>query len=115
MTEIEIQQERISELIKLIQQNPSLKIVPMVDSELGGDDFSYYMGKWGKAEIDEVYHEDERIYFRSYDEEELGEQIFGRLESSNPAWDSPYLEERTKEELDEIKWGKAIDVKIDLP
>ena len=74
MAEIEIQQERISELIKLIQQNPSLKIVPMVDSELGGDDFSYYMGAWGKAEIDEVYHEDERIYFRSYDEEELGEK-----------------------------------------
>ena len=47
MTEIEIQQERISELIKLIQQNPSLKIVPMVDRELGGD---YFLIIWASGE-----------------------------------------------------------------
>lgn len=47
MTEIEIQQNNINELIKLSQQYPSLKIIPMVNGELGGDDFIYWMGNWG--------------------------------------------------------------------
>ncbi|MGF7045747.1 hypothetical protein J2T13_000207 [Paenibacillus sp. DS2015] len=115
MTEIEIKQNNINELLKLIQENPDLPIVPMVDGDLGGDDFGYYMGKWGKAEIDEVYHEDERIYFRSDDEEELEEKIYFRLESENPAWSDSYSEEKAKEAMAEIEWEKVITVNIGLP
>lgn len=99
----------------LIQQNPELPIVPMTAGELGGDDFAYWMGSWGNAAIDEVYHEDERIYFKSQDEDELEEQIFNRLESYNPAWSDTYLQEKTTEEYETIKWKKVITVKIELP
>ena len=42
------------ELFRLMKENPELPIVPMVDSEICGGDFAYYMGVWGWAEIDEI-------------------------------------------------------------
>lgn len=115
ITENEVKQKNINELLKLIQENPELSIVPMVDNELGGDDFSYYMGKWGKASVDEVYHRDERIYFRSDDEEELHEHYFDQLALNNPAWSATYLDEKTIEKINEIEWEKVITVRIELP
>jgi argininosuccinate synthase len=116
MNKIKKQQERFDGLLQLIKENPDLKIVPMVCQEVcAGDDFAYWMGKWGKAEIDEIYHEDERIYFRSIDEDELGDDIFNNLEEDNPHWSDSYLEEQTDKELSKINWKNAIVVKIELP
>ena len=112
----ENQQLNIKGLLKLIKNNPNLKIVPMVDNEVcGGDDFGSWMGSWGKGAIDEVYHQDDRIYFRSSDESEIEENIFNGLESENPAWSDKYLEEQTKEKEKEIEWEKVIVVRINLP
>lgn len=48
MKKKQTQQERVSNLLQLIKENPELKIVPMVDNEVCcGDDFSYWMGRWG--------------------------------------------------------------------
>lgn len=108
--------KNIEELIRLKAENPELEIVPMVQSEVcAGDDFSCWMGSWGKAEIDEVYHEDERIYFRSYDEDEIEERIFNRLESGNPSSSDSFLDEKVEEELAKIEWVKVIVVKIGMP
>lgn len=122
ITENEIQQNNINKLVKLSKENPKLKIVPMVDGELCGYEFSYYMGSWGKPEIDEVYHEDERIYFRSYDEEELIER------QADLIFDEKYPKRNELKEaeskivfndaeayVENLPWEKVITLKIVMP
>lgn len=120
--EMEIQQDNIEMLMKLTKDNPELKIIPMVNGELGGSDFSYWMGKWGKAEINEAYQEDERIYFRSYDEEELVEkQADFIFDSEFPththlnAKESEAVTIRAKLHVENLEWEKVIVVKIEMP
>lgn len=116
MTEIEAQNKRIEELLKLIKENPKLKILPMVGEDIVADDsYSYWTAKWGNAEIEEVYSENERIYFRSHDEEELEELAFDRLKELNPAWSDSYIEEKLKEEVNDYPWEKVILVYIVSP
>ena len=116
MTITEKQQSNIKELLVLIKENPNLEIVPMVDDEVfGGDGFTSWMGSWGRGEIDEVYHQDERIYFRSADEDEIEEEIFNQMEMGNPAWSDTCVEELTKQKEKEIEWEKVIVVRIDAP
>lgn len=63
MKYIDRQKNNIELLLNLIKENPELEIVPMVDGEVcQGDEYSYWMGKWGSAIIDQVYHSDDRIY-----------------------------------------------------
>lgn len=112
---IETQQNNFKELIELIENNPTLTIVPMVDSEIvASDDFGNWMGGWGKAELDEIYSDDERIYFRSTDEEEIVEKIVDHLE-----WDENLTEEEALEkaenEVKNYEWKKVIVVSIVLP
>lgn len=57
-----------NELFRLMRENPDLPVIPMVDSEICGGDFAYYMGCWGRAEIDEILiceNDYERIEFKS--------------------------------------------------
>lgn len=37
------------ELFKLMQENPELPVVPMVDGEIPGDDCGYWLGSWGAS------------------------------------------------------------------
>src|SRR6185312_9734508 len=122
MKEIEIQQNNINELIKLTQQYPDLEIVPMIDNDLGGDEYSYYMGKWGKPDIEEIYHEDERIYFRSDDEEELVEKkmdiIFDEEYVTHQYLNDEELKvvaDRATKQVEELEWEKVIVVYINCP
>lgn len=125
ITELESQKSKVEKLIQLIQQNPDLRILPMVDGELGGSDFAYYAGSFGHAEVDEVYYSDERIYFRSFDVERLEEEAFNRLESyvqmyndDKQAASSTYyarIEEKARQEVNNLEWTKVIVVKIEMP
>lgn len=46
--------EKITELLRLIKENPDLPILPMVDGEIcAGDDYGYWSGSWGTARVDE--------------------------------------------------------------
>ena len=114
-TEIEIQQEKVNGLIKLMKENPTLEVIPKVDTDVvGGDDYAYWTGVFGEAEIDETWSDDERIYFKSVDEEDLIEMA---LEGMNY---NPMLKDKTVEELrsmaeDEIsklEWERVITVDI---
>ena len=70
--EADIQADNIKNLMRLVAENPTLPIVPMVDSEIVEDDgHNSWMGKWGNAEIDYVLAIGERIYFKSLDDEGL--------------------------------------------
>jgi hypothetical protein len=111
LKKLEYQQENLKELINLTVENPTLNIVPMVNGEIvASDDFSHWMGSWGKPRIDEIFHDDERIYFKSQDLDELAESL-----SDNPAWCEECDEEQTYKEIEKYNWEKVILVHIELP
>lgn len=120
-TEIEIQKKNVQTLLDLIKDNPELKIVPMVDSDIVADDgYSSWLGSFGKAEIDYILNNGERIYFKSIDEEELIEDQIENIESeaqilhdSHPLWRP--IEERAAERVKGYGWEKVIAVWIGLP
>ena len=99
---------KIQELLKLIQDNPDLPIVPMVGTEVvGGDDYGCWMGAWGHARIDEftVYDDGDagRVCYRD-DMDDMIDSICGREDVS---------EEEATERVKNMEWTKAIIVSID--
>lgn len=113
--EIKIQQENIQTLIKLASKNPELKIVPMVETEVcSSDDYNYWTGNWGNAELDECYCFNGRIYFKSSDEEDLVDQYAYDL-GDNPKYKEMQDEEFYKiveEKVNNLPWEKVIVVYI---
>lgn len=105
MTNIEI-------LLDLIKENPELPILPMVDSEVVGDDsYTWWLGEWGKAEILHYYMGAERVHIKEFDDEE---DVLYDLNRRDYSDDDIY--DLSDEELDKlyesIPWAKAIMVKI---
>ena len=102
------------ELFNLMRENPELPVIPMVDGEIvAGDDFSYWMGSWGEARVDEVAIDEwdceGRILTKTYGEEELIEDI---AEIKYDGSDEAY--EKAKEDAKSL-WQKVIVVYIGLP
>lgn len=120
-TEIEIQKENVQSLLDLIKENPELKILPMIDAEIVADDtYGWWAGSFGKAEIDHIWNNGERIYFKSGAEEDLIESEIENIESeaqilheSHPLWRP--IEERAAERVEGYGWEKVIVVWIGLP
>ena len=61
--------------LKLVKKNPTLPIVPMVDNEIVGEDYGYWLGAFGRAEVGEYACWDDR-YFT--DREEFKEHYYDR-------------------------------------
>ncbi|MCC8192867.1 MAG: hypothetical protein LIO41_07525 [Ruminococcus sp.] len=111
-TENEIQQEYIQTLLKLVQENPELPIVPMVDADIMGDDYGYYAGNWGKAMVDEYIVINDYIAFKSDDD------VFDVLERylSTEEWEAlPEKESECRPYYENLPWTKAIVVYITTP
>ena len=106
---------KIINLLTLIKENPELKILPMVNSEcVGGDDYSYWSAEWGKAEIDEYYTNDERIYFKENDYDELVEKYMDSIvEDLETLVTDEELGIMAEKVVNDLKWIKAIVVHID--
>lgn len=116
MKMIKRQQENIEKLLELIKENPELEILPMVDSEcVQGEDFAYWMGEWGEAEVDEYFHLDERVYFKSEDYEEMVDTMIGNLDDDFPNMPDDEIEKLAKNMVDNEAWTKAIIVRINNP
>lgn len=112
-TGIELQQEKAKHLFNLIKENPELEIMPMVNSEIVvSDDWSYWVGSWGDAEVDEYWCNDERIYFRSQDEDELTENVM--CDEIDENIDDKEAERLAEEIVKNYNWKKAIVVKIEM-
>lgn len=106
-------QEKVEQLLKLIQENPDLEIMPMVDYEVAcSDEYRWWTGSWGEASIDEYWKKDERIYFRSDDEEELIDDVICELNNDLTGEEA---EEKAKEIVKGYDWTKAIIVRIETP
>lgn len=116
--EIEFQQENLNNLLNLMKDNPTLRVVPMVDSDIvGGDDYSCWLGRFGKAEVDEIWSDDERIYFRSWDFENLVDEF---MESSDNEELFKNLSDDeaikiAENHIDDLNWEKVISVRIHTP
>lgn len=102
------------ELFKLMQENPDLPVVPMVDGEIPGDDSGYWAGAWGGAHIDEylLTYNHEWMVFKSDGD------VFGVLErhlTDEEFEKLPETEEECRPFYDALPWTKAIIVYINLP
>ncbi|MDU2491678.1 MAG: hypothetical protein E7D27_14010 [Clostridium celatum] len=116
--EIEIQQENINTLIKLMKENPTLEVVPMVDTEVvASDDYSCWLGKFGRVEIDEIWSDDERIYFKSLDDEDLIDMTLEGMECDDKfnGLSNEELLKIAEKEVENLAWEKVIVVRIDTP
>lgn len=112
MNKIEKQKANVDKLLELIKKNPTLRIMPMVETDVvASDDFSWWMADWGKASIEEVYIADERVYIRSKDEDTLMEELI---------WVDEFIEGLSEEEaikkaenvVNNYKWEKVISIEI---
>lgn len=112
MNNLEKQQNNVKELLKLIKENPDLKIVPMVDSEICGDDYGYYSGDWGIAELDEYHCSDGRIYFKEQDFEELVDDFIQNSYEEYKDLTDEELEKLAERQVNNKPWIKAIVVNI---
>ena len=106
---------KIKELLKHIQENPDLPIVPMVDGEIvGSDEYRRWLGGWGSSRIDEYLVGEERLYFREDDDsDEIDATLTDRGIFSGDCEDMS--DEEIKAAYAALPWTKAIIVNIDLP
>lgn len=107
--------KNIQELLKLIKENPTLPIIPMVEYDVVGEDYGSWMGKWGKAHIDRYLlpPDSERpiIFENDYTVGEVIERWFSdeeleKLPDNEVEWQKIY---------DNLPWTKAIIVRISVP
>ena len=102
---------KLAALLDLINENPHLPIVPMVNSEIvSADDYAYWLGSWGTASIEKYYHGEERIYF--YDERDMEDVL---VEVKGWDWLETSSEEEDLEVYRSLPWIKCIVVYIELP
>lgn len=112
------QRDNFKHLLELVNSNPDLPIMPMVDSEIVADDcHGWWVGGWGNASIEDVWNNDERIYIRSEVEDTLIDEV------SDNICDEPDYANLTDEEfrnkarsiVDSYNWKTVIAVRINLP
>lgn len=101
------------EFFKLMQENPDLPVVPMVDSDIVADDCGYWLGAWGHSEIGEYLIGEERVFFREDDDPSELERVL----SDKFGYDAieEWSDEEWKKAYAELPWIKAIIVYINLP
>lgn len=104
--------ENLLALLKLMQENPELPVVPMVDSEIVCDDgYARWLGAWGSSYIGEYLITKEQVRFREDDdmyeiemtlEEQIGSDAFGGMS-----------DDEAKKAYAALPWVKAIILNID--
>lgn len=115
--EIETQKENLNKLIELMKGNPTLRVVPMVDSDIVGEDgFSWWLGSFGECEIDYLWTDNERVYFKSNDEEDLVDRLLEDMDTNGILRNlsDEELLERAENTIEELEWEKVIAVQIDV-
>lgn len=103
------------ELFKLMQENPELPVVPMVDSEIVADDcYNRWLGAWGSSYVGEYIIGGERIYFREDDDIDEVERAITDGSVTYEEFEA-MSDEEAKAVYNSLPWVKAIIVNIDLP
>lgn len=96
--------------IKLVQENPELPVVPMVDYEVVAEDCGYWLGNFGFCEVGEYTCYNDRFYD---DKDSFIEDYY------NDTYDDGRYDGLTDKEIDKLIaeetadwWTKAIIVYI---
>lgn len=110
---------RNSEFLKLVKENPDLPIVAMVDNEVcGGDDYGWWLGSFGRAEVTEYttveIRGDMRFITRG-DQDEAEEYFADKILDEHPELSNEEVEKQAHEKAEALPWVKAIVVWIGLP
>lgn len=107
------EKEYREELFKLMQENPELPVVPMVDSEIVADDgYNRWRGAWGGSYIGEYLTGEECIYFREDDDPYEVDKV---LTEKCDDYDENTTDEEAAKAYADLPWIRAIIVNIDLP
>lgn len=114
MNKIERQQTNVTHLMELIKENPVLRIMPIVYTDIvTSDDFAWWMGGWGKAELIEIYIGEERIYLRD-DEDELIDEVAVLIQDIEGLTEEESYQ-KAETEVKNYPWEQIIAVRITLP
>lgn len=114
---IEIQQENLNKLIRLMKENPELRVIPMVDQEVvNSDDYCYWAASFGEPRIDYIWGDDERIYFKD-DEEDLIEKKRDSMvdEEEFKNFTDEEFDKYAEDYVENLEWEKIITLNIELP
>lgn len=103
------------ELFRLMQENPELPVVPMVDSDIVADDrYNLWMGSWGNSHIGEYVLGRDYTHFR--EDDDWGNVEWTLLDGFvNYGTFEGLTDEEVKSGYAALPWIKAIIVNIDLP
>lgn len=106
--------EQTKRLLSLVEENPTLRVFPMVHYEVvAGDDYAYWGGIFESVSVDEVYTNDERIWFRSEDEESMIDDVFENIETTDIP-DDDDAKARAAEIVKNYEWEKVIVLRIGI-
>lgn len=109
----ENEKENREELFRLMQENPELPIVPMVDYEIVADDSGRLIGSWGSSYIGEYLIGEEQVHFREDDDPSEVDKVLS--ERYGDDYYTDMTDEQEAEAYAGLPWIKAIIVNIDLP
>lgn len=109
----ENEKENREELFRLMQENPELPIVPMVDYEIVADDSGRWLGSWGSSYIGEYLIGEEQVHFREDDDPSEVDKVLS--ERYGDDYYTDMTDEQEAETYAGLPWIKAIIVNIDLP
>lgn len=109
----ENEKENREELFRLMQENPELPIVPMVDYEIVADDTGRWLGSWGGSYIGEYLIGEEQVHFRENDDPSEVDKVLS--ERYGDDYYTDMTDEQEAEAYAGLPWVKAIIVNIDLP
>lgn len=114
---MEKQKNYVKNLLELVNQNPNLRVVPMVEYEVcGGDECPWWEGEISSSSIEEIVSKDEFVYIKSKDKQKLIEDVMEE-DFLNVGFD--VSEEEAKEhamrKVNAYDWEKVIVVRIVTP
>ena len=106
---------KLSKLIKLIQENPDLPILFAVNSEVvPEDDGNIYLGECSECDINEIYKGRRYWHFKDDDEEDVLTDLAGCKYSHDFDGNDIYelSDEEWKNLFESLPWEKAIFIYI---
>lgn len=103
---------KVKELLKLMQENPDLPVVPLVDSDVVADgDHSNWLAGWGNACVGHYLSGEDRYYIKEDDDpQDILEEVMGY-----DAYCALPEDEGLDALCDALPWKKVIFVYITTP
>lgn len=109
--------KKYEKLLNLIKENPTLRVIPLVEQEVVGDDsYGYWYASFGDCYIEEVtmYHfigDDYEIM--TSDKDKIEEDMVERYADEHD--NDINIEADIKSQMKELKWEKVITVYVETP